>query len=248
MGPWPGRTFLKKPLSDIDSSLTIASRLEAMHRNLTPGVVLLAVSKGHPPEAIEAAYATGQRCFAESRLQEAETKIKALGQRCPALEWHFIGPLQANKVRRVVKNFSWIHSLDGLKLAQRLNRIAGEEQCYPQVLLQVKLRPDPSKGGFSPEQVADHLDALARLPHLQLRGLMTMAPMGLQSDELYGLFSDCQQLAQQLRAHLPSPAAMVFNQLSMGMSRDWPQAVAAGSTIVRIGSYIFGPRQPAQVS
>lgn len=221
---------------------TIAGCLEALHHRLPPGVTLLAVSKGQPPEAIEQAYAAGQRRFGESRLQEAEPKIRALRQRCPELEWHFIGRLQANKVRPVAKAFAWIHSLDRLSLAQRLDRIAGEEGCCPQVLLQVKLRPDPGKVGFSPEQLTGHLPTLSHLSHLKLRGLMTMAPLGLELDQLHHLFCDCRQLAHQLRARLPSATARDFNQLSMGMSRDWPQAVAAGSTLVRIGNDIFGPR------
>lgn len=225
--------------------MTIANRLESLHHRLPPGVTLLAVSKGQLSQAIEQAYAAGQRRFGESRLQEAEPKIRALRQCCPGLEWHFIGQLQANKVRPVAKAFAWIHSLDRLSLAQRLDRIAGDEGRCPQVLLQVKLRPDPNKGGFPPEQLTSHLSTLAHLSHVKLRGLMTMAPLGLDLDQLHHLFSDCRQLAQQLRAHLPSAVARDFNQLSMGMSRDWPQAVAAGSTIVRIGNDIFGPRPPA---
>ncbi|HBP54160.1 MAG TPA: YggS family pyridoxal phosphate-dependent enzyme [Synechococcus sp. UBA8638] len=223
---------------------TIANRLEVLRHRLPPGVTLLTVSKGHPWQAVEQAYTAGQRRFGESRLQEAEPKISALRQRCPGLEWHFIGQLQANKVRPVAKAFAWIHSLDRLSLAQRLDRIAGDEGRCPQVLLQVKLRPDPNKGGFPPEQLTSHLATLAHLSHVKLRGLMTMPPLGLEPDQLHRLFSDCRQLAQQLRARLPSPVARDFNQLSMGMSRDWPQAVAAGSTLVRIGNDIFGPRQP----
>lgn len=220
--------------------LTIAGCLEALQHRLPPGVTLLAVSKGQPAEAVEQAYAAGQRCFGESRLQEAAPKITALRQRCPQLEWHFIGQLQANKVRPVARAFAWIHSLDRLSLAQRLDRIAGEEGCCPQVLLQVKLRPDRGKGGFSAEQLTSHLPTLVHLSHLKLRGLMTMAPLGLDSDQLHRLFSECRHLSCQLRARLPLAVARDFNQLSMGMSRDWPQAVAAGSTLVRIGSGIFG--------
>lgn len=222
--------------------LTIAGCLEALQHRLPPGVTLLAVSKGQPAEAVEQAYAAGQRCFGESRLQEAAPKITALRQRCPQLEWHFIGHLQANKVRPVAKAFAWIHSLDRISLAQRLDRIVGEEGCCPQVLLQVKLRPDPGKAGFSPEQLTSHLPTLVHLSHLKLRGLMTMAPLGLEPDQLHRLFSECRRLSYQLRARLPSAVARDFNQLSMGMSRDWPQAVAAGSTLVRIGSGIFGAR------
>ena len=226
----------------MDNDFTIASRLEALRRRLPPGVTLLAVSKGQSPEAVAQAWAAGQRRFGESRFQEAAPKISALQQRCPGLEWHFIGHLQANKVRPVAKVFGWIHSLDRPSLAQRLDRIAGEEGCCPQVLLQVKLRPDPDKAGFSPEQLSCHLPALLELSHLKLRGLMTMAPQGLEREQLHLLFSDCRQLAQQTRERLSPAVARDFNQLSMGMSRDWPQAVAAGSTVVRIGNDIFGPR------
>ncbi|WP_306806805.1 YggS family pyridoxal phosphate-dependent enzyme [Candidatus Synechococcus spongiarum] len=227
---------------EIMGHLTVASYLEALRHRLPPGVTLLAVSKGQPAEAVEQVYAAGQRCFGESRLQEAAPKITALRQRCPQLEWHFIGQLQANKVRAVAKAFAWIHSLDRLSLAQRLDRIAGEEGCCPQVLLQVKLRPDPGKVGFSAEQLTSHVPTLVRLSHLKLRGLMTMAPLGLDSDQLHRLFSECRHLSCQLRACLPPAVARDFNQLSMGMSRDWPQAIAAGSTLVRIGSGIFGAR------
>ena len=224
----------------MENHLTIANRLEALHHHLPPDVTLVAVSKGRSPEAIEQAYATGQRCFGESRLQEAEPKIRALQQRCPGLEWHFIGQLQTNKVRPVVKSFAWIHSLDRLPLAQRMDRIAGEEGRCPQVLLQVKLRPDPDKGGFSPEQLTSQLPTLLHLSHLKLRGLMTMAPLGLGAQQLHALFADCRRLAQQLKTCFPPAMAQDFNQLSMGMSQDWSQAVAAGSTIVRIGNHIFG--------
>ena len=225
----------------MDNDLSIASCLDALRHRLPPGVTLLAVSKGQPAEAVAQAYAAGQRRFGESRLQEAVPKIRALGQRCPQLEWHFIGQLQSNKVRPVARAFAWIHSLDRLSLAQRLDRIAGEQGCCPQVLLQVKLRPDPGKGGFSAEQLTNSLPTLVHVSHLKLRGLMTMAPLGLDPDELHRLFSDCRRLSHELRARLPPAMARDFNQLSMGMSRDWPQAVAAGSTLVRIGGHIFGP-------
>ena len=221
---------------------TIAGCLDALQHRLPLGVTLLAVSKGQPAEAVEQAYAAGQRCFGESRLQEAVPKITALRQRCPHLEWHFIGQLQANKVRPVVKAFAWIHSLNRLGLAQRLDRIAGEEGCCPQVLFQVKLRPDPGKVGFSAEQLTSHLPRLVHLSHLKLRGLMTMAPLGLDPDQLHRLFSECCHLSYELRSRLPPAVARDFNQLSMGMTGDWPQAVAAGSTLVRIGSGIFGDR------
>ena len=206
-------------------------RLAAIQEALPADVHLLAVSKGHPPEAVRALAALGQRSFAESRLQEAQVKQDALRD-LPPLDWHFIGRLQANKVRAVLRRFAWLHSIDALSLAQRVSRIASEEGCTPKVFLQVKLRSDPSKGGFSPEALHQAWPELRSLPSLQIRGLMTMAPLGLSSEQRTSLFADCACLAHELG----------LQDCSMGMSGDWPEAVAAGSTWVRIGSSLFGPK------
>lgn len=189
------------------------------------------MSKGQPAAAIRAAVAAGQRSFGESRLQEAIAKQAALAD-LPPLDWHFIGRLQANKVRGVVRHFGTIHSLDSLALGQRLARIAAEEQRSPAVLFQVKLRPDPAKTGFSAEELRRHWPALQALAPLRPVGLMTIAPLGLTVQQRQALFADCAALARELG--LPD--------VSMGMSGDWPQAAAAGSTWVRIGSALFGER------
>lgn len=208
-----------------------AERLAAIRAQLPASTQLLAVSKGHPAAAIRELAGLGQRSFGESRLQEAGPKQDELAD-LPGLDWHFIGRLQANKVRPVLQRFAWLHSVDSLPLAERVARIALEEGVSPKVLLQVKLRPDPAKGGFEPEALRQAWPQLQALPALQLVGLMTMAPLGLDAAERQSLFHDCAALARELG----------LEQLSMGMSGDWREAAAAGSSWVRIGSALFGPK------
>jgi len=192
---------------------------------------LLAVSKGHPASSIRALAQAGQRSFGESRLQEATGKQQELADGVD-LDWHFIGRLQANKVRPVLKQFSTIHSVDSLVLAERISRIAGEEGLLPSIFLQVKLRPDPNKGGLSVEELEREWPRLEQLPNLRIVGLMTMAPLGVEGADRQALFAECSALAQRLG----------LAELSMGMSGDWPEAAAAGSTWVRVGSALFGPK------
>lgn len=207
-----------------------AERLAAIRAQLSASTQLLAVSKGHPAAAIRELAGLGQRSFGESRLQEAAAKQEELADL--SLDWHFIGRLQANKVRGVLRHFGTIHSLDSLPLAQRAARIAAEETLSPAVLFQVKLRPDPGKTGFSAEELRQAWPRLAALAPLRPVGLMTIAPLGLSPGERQALFADCAALARELG----------LRELSMGMSGDWPEAVAAGSTWVRIGSTLFGAR------
>jgi pyridoxal phosphate enzyme (YggS family) len=209
----------------------LATRLAEFRRRLPPQARLLAVSKGQPASVIRRAAALGQRSFGESRLQEAVAKQAELADIAP-LDWHFIGRLQANKARGVLRHFGTIHSVDSLELAQRLARIASEEGLRPDLLLQVKLRPDPAKTGFSPEALRAAWPQLRLLPAVRLVGLMTIAPLGLTAGERETLFRECAELAAELG--LPD--------LSMGMSGDWPEAVVAGSTWVRLGTALFGER------
>jgi|TARA_B100000959_G_scaffold139188_1_gene146280 hypothetical protein len=194
-------------------------------------VHLLAVSKGHPAALIRQLAELGQQDFGESRLQEALPKLEALAD-LKVLRWHFIGRLQANKVRAVVRSFAVIHSVDSQPLAERISRIAAEENCCPEVLLQVKLRDDPTKGGFSLEQLKQAWPELVQLPHLKIIGLMTMAPLALDLEQRQELFRDCRDLADQLD----------LSDCSMGMSGDWPVAIKAGATWLRLGSILFGAR------
>lgn len=212
----------------------LAARLAALRRQLPAQARLLAVSKGQPVEAIRAAAAAGQCSFGESRLQEAAAKQAQL-QDLGALDWHFIGRLQANKARGVLRHFSTIHSVDSLELAERLQRIAAEEGLSPAILFQVKLAPDPAKTGFEAEALRQAWPRLSGLQPLRPVGLMTIAPLGLDHEELLALFGRCRDLAAEL----------ALSELSMGMSGDWREAVAAGSTWVRLGSALFGPRPAA---
>lgn len=189
------------------------------------------MSKGQPADRIRAAVAAGQACFGESRLQEAIAKQTELADLAP-LDWHFIGRLQANKVRPVLRHFATVHSLDSLALARRMARIAAEEDLSPAVFCQVKLRPDPAKTGFEAEALRECWPELSALAPLRIQGLMTIAPQGLALRERRALFVDCAALARDLG----------LRELSMGMSGDWPEAAAAGSTWVRIGSGLFGAR------
>ncbi|UPM49727.1 YggS family pyridoxal phosphate-dependent enzyme [Synechococcus sp. A10-1-5-1] len=209
-----------------------AARLQALNEHLPSHTRLLAVSKGHPSSSIRELAEAGQRSFGESRLQEATAKQQELAD-LEGLDWHFIGRLQANKVRPVLKQFSSIHSVDSPALAERISRIAGEEGLNPSVFLQVKLRPDPNKGGLTADELEREWPRLQQLPNLRIVGLMTMAPLGLEAEQRQELFADCSALAQRIG----------LAELSMGMSGDWPEAAAAGSTWVRVGSALFGPKR-----
>ena len=209
----------------------LAARLAELAGQLPPATRLLAVSKGQDAATIREAVALGQRSFGESRLQEAQAKQEQLADLGP-LDWHFIGRLQANKARAVLRHFGSIHSVDSLELAQRLQRIAAEEGLAPAVLFQVKLRPDPAKTGFDAEEFRQAWPLLRDLAPLRSVGLMTIAPRDLTEEERRRLFQECADLA----------AEHGLEQLSMGMSGDWAEAAAAGSTWVRIGSGLFGPK------
>ncbi len=195
-------------------------------------VELLAVSKTFPVEAVREAYEAGQRAFGESRQQEAAPKIEAL----PAdIFWHFIGGLQRNKVRKVLQGgFGCIHSVDSLRLAEYLDRVAGEEGKRPGVYLEVNVAGEASKGGFSPEELLAAAESLPALGHLDLLGLMAIPP----GEGARGWFAKTRELRDRLEAR----SGLRLPGLSMGMSGDFEDAVMEGSTIVRVGSALFGNR------
>ncbi|AHJ29758.1 Hypothetical protein YggS [Nodularia spumigena CCY9414] len=200
---------------------------------------MIAVSKTFPAEDIRAAYNAGIRDFGENRIQEAASKQAEL-QDLPDITWHFIGGLQSNKAKKALELFDWIHSVDNLKLAQRLNQLAQQLGVTPQVCLQVKILPDPNKSGWTvPELLAD-LDALNQCKNLQIQGLMTIPPLGLNDTEIISVFNATHKLAQEIEeqnwSHLKMP------ELSMGMSGDYQLAVQAGATMVRLGTILFGKR------
>ena len=212
----------------------IAHACEAAARK-PDAVGLLAVSKTFGPEAVRAVAALGQRDFGENYVQEALTKMAAL-QDCPLI-WHCIGPLQSNKTRAVAEHFDWVHTVDRLKIAQRLSEQRPAHLPPLKVLIQINISDEQSKSGI-PLEALDALAAeIAELPHLELRGLMAIpAP----ESEYVRQFAVAQQMAvafARLKTRYPT-----VDTLSLGMSDDMEAAIAAGSTMVRIGTAIFGAR------
>lgn len=200
-------------------------------------VRLLAVSKTFGPEAVRQAHAAGQIAFGENYIQEAVDKIAAL--RDLPLEWHCIGPIQSNKTRLVAEHFDWVHSIDRLKIAERLSAQRPAHLPPLQVCLQVNTDGGPTKSGALPEQVLALARAVATLPQLTLRGLMTI-PDPVQGFEAeVALHRRATALFEQVRTELALPR---FDTLSMGMTADLEAAIAAGSTLVRVGTAIFGQR------
>jgi len=203
-------------------------------------ITLLAVSKGQPAEAIQNAYEQGQRHFGENYIQEALEKQQQLSDLTNII-WHFIGPIQSNKTRKVAENFDWVHSVDRIKVAERLNRLRNSHPHPLNICLQVNINTEESKSGLLVNEVEEVAHAVARLPNLKLRGLMAI-PKNNQSDiEQHSSFAAVAQLLSNLRNS--SPQLATLDTLSMGMSADLEAAIEEGATIVRIGTAIFGPRQ-----
>lgn len=206
---------------------------------LPASVRLIAVSKTFGAEAVRAAYGAGARDFGENRVQEAIEKQAALND-LDGITWHLIGHLQSNKVKKAVEIFDWIHSLDELALAQKVDRLAGELGRRPKCCLQVKLAPDADKFGWQRDRLWDELAAIDELSSLEVRGLMAIAPLGFDRAQTQALFEQVRELAAEIAARPWQRLRM--EELSMGMSNDWPLAVAAGATMVRLGRTVFGDR------
>jgi pyridoxal phosphate enzyme (YggS family) len=200
-------------------------------------VALLAVSKTFPTEDVRAAHAAGQRMFGENYVQESLTKIEALADLRASLEWHFIGPLQSNKTRPVAENFDWVHSVDRLKIAQRLAEQRPAHLPPLNVCLQVNVSGEASKAGVTPAEAAEAAHAIAALPQLRLRGLMSIPEPADTIEEQRAPHRQLRELFEWLRAD-----GLALDTLSMGMSGDLEAAVLEGATIVRIGTAIFGNR------
>ena len=201
-------------------------------KNQIPSNVnILAVSKGFKSQEIKTIQNIGQNDFGESKFQEAFEKqliLKDLKQ----IKWHFIGRIQSNKIRKIVQNFKYIHSVDSFEKLQKISSISYEEKKNPFIMLQVKLSEDPSKGGFKPELLISKWREIQELKNITLRGLMTINPRGLSSKENSELFKKCRSLADSFQ----------LKDCSMGMSGDYEEAIDAGSTWLRLGSFIFGDR------
>lgn len=201
-------------------------------------IVLVAVSKTFPPGDVRAARAAGQRDFGENQVQEAVAKIEALADL--DLVWHFIGPVQSNKTRPVAERFAWVHSVDRLKIAERLSAQRPEGTAPLQVCVQVNVSGEATKSGVAPAEAAALARAVAALPRLRLRGLMAIPEptddVALQRRR----FETLRKLKDRLVAD-----GLALDTLSMGMSDDLEAAVAAGATMVRVGTAIFGARSQA---
>ena len=250
---------------------TISSTLQAVKQRIAAAarqagrdpaqVMLLAVSKTFPAEAVDEAWQAGQRAFGESYVQEAVEKIarvdallrtdiesahnnRSSGVASPEgpllrpLEWHFIGPLQSNKTRPIAENFAWVHGIDRLKIAERLAAQRPAELPDLQVCLQVNVSGEASKSGIAPQELAELARAVRTLPRLKLRGLMAIPEPTGDSAVRHRRFAELRQLLEQLNRR-----GYALDTLSMGMSDDLEAAVAEGATIVRVGSAIFGTRK-----
>jgi pyridoxal phosphate enzyme (YggS family) len=203
------------------------------------GIALLAVSKAFPAEAVIAAARAGQHRFGESYVQEAVAKIAQVRDIAPelALEWHFIGPIQSNKTRAIAERFDWVHSVDRLKIAQRLSEQRPADRPPLAVLIQVNVGGEASKSGIAPAEVSALAHAVARLPRLQLRGLMAIPEPEQDAARSRVAFARLRDLLERLRRE-----GLAVDTLSMGMSADLEAAIAEGATIVRVGTAIFGER------
>ena len=224
---------------------TIASNLQAVRDAISAAAIgagrrenevkLLAVSKNFAPDMLREAYHAGQRCFAESYVQEALDKIAALHDL--TIVWHYIGPIQSNKTRAIAENFAWVHSVDRLKLAERLSAQRPEHLPDLQVCLQVNISGEDTKSGVRPNEVSGLAHTIAALPRLKLRGLMAVpAPANNIAGQRLP-FAQLRKLRDELNRQ-----GLQLDTLSMGMSHDFAAAIAEGATIVRIGTAIFGVR------
>lgn len=227
---------------------TIAERLQAVKASIhaaaeecgrqAEAVRLLAVSKAHPAEKIREAYAAGQRLFGENYLQEGLDK-QALLADLP-LEWHFIGPIQSNKTQAIAQHFAWVHGVDRLKIAERLNAARTATLPPLQICIQVNISGEASKSGVAPAEIEPLATAILQLPRLRLRGLMSIPAPTSDTTIQHAQFRMVREAFENLKQRLPQ--ATDLDTLSIGMSEDYVAAIAEGATIVRIGSAIFGNR------
>jgi len=225
---------------------TIPENIQQLHKRIgqacmaasrpVQSVTLLVVSKTFPGDAVRAAVAAGERRFGENYVQEGVDKIAELADLRAQIEWHMIGPLQSNKTRAVAEAFDWVHSVDRLKIAQRLSEQRPPELPPLHICLQVNISGEDSKSGAAPAEVPALAAAIARLPRLKLRGLMAIPEPAADFES--------QRLPHRALAALlrSLPQELELDTLSMGMSADMAAAIAEGATLVRVGSAIFGSR------
>lgn len=221
--------------------MSITQNIVRLRVSLPKEVTLVAVSKFHPVEALQEAYNAGQRVFGESRAQELAAKQKVLPQ---DIEWHFIGPLQSNKIKEIAPFVHTIHSIDSLKLLSEVDRLAAKHDRSIRVLLEIRVAEEDTKHGLSPDECKELLqdEAIANLQHTRICGLMAMATYTDDTEQIRDEFQTVHNLFTELRQTLfrNNPD---FTEISMGMSHDYPIAIEEGSTMVRIGTTIFGERE-----
>ena len=224
--------------ADIEKS--IAKRDTHHVVNQSGGVTLLSVSKGQPAQKLREAYEAGQSKFGENYLQEALNKQSELQDL--NIEWHFIGPIQSNKTQLIAQHFNWVHGVDRLKIAQRLND-ARPSDCLPlQICLQVNISGEASKSGIAPSELINLVKDVSALPRLALRGLMTIPEPTQDAAMKHAQFRQMRELLKNLIKQ-----GYALDTLSMGMSSDYQIAIEEGATIIRVGSAIFGAR-PAKIT
>lgn len=229
------------------TNLSVTSRLTSVKARIQSAcleagrdpesVTLLAVSKTKPLADILEAYEAGQRDFGENYAQETIEKCQQ--SILADIQWHFIGPLQSNKTRPIAESVDWVHTIDRLKIAQRLSDQRPSSMAPLKVLIQVNISDDPAKAGVTPSQVGRLAEQIAALPNLEIKGLMTITAAGLNETELASQFRELKNLQTTLIKRYSS-----CTEVSMGMSNDFELAIACGATMVRIGSDIFGARAP----
>lgn len=235
---------------DLTRTEAIAANLESVRRRMAAAALrsgrnpsdvrLVAVSKQHPLEDIEAAMAAGQLDFGENRLEELWPKVEAARARgLDAIRWHMIGVIQSRKTRDAIGPFVLIHSVDRVKIAQRLSRDAIAAGCVMDVLLEINVSGEATKHGFTPDELRSVAGDLLALPGIRIHGLMTMAPFEVEPEATRPVFRALRMLRDELAARFPQGD---WRELSMGMTNDFEVAIEEGATIVRIGSAIFGAR------
>jgi pyridoxal phosphate enzyme (YggS family) len=235
-----GMSFIKANLENIKERITQAAK--ACDRP-TSDIQLLAVSKTFPAEDVRTCFESGQRAFGENYVQEGVAKITALQDLRTQIEWHFIGPLQSNKSRDVAENFDWVHSIDRLKIAQRLNDQRPSDLPRLNVCIQVNISGESSKSGVPPHDVVELCKDISALPNLLLRGLMSIPEPTDDITQQRHAHSELHKLLELLKASKElDQSKMQLDTLSMGMSSDIEAAIAEGSTMVRVGTAIFGKR------
>lgn len=231
--------MLKDNLKNVDEKITKACERSSRNRE---DVTLIAVSKTKPIETLQEAYDLGVRVFGENKVQELTEKYDALPK---DIHWHMIGHLQRNKVKYIIDKVDLIHSVDSIRLAETIDKEAEKHNLVANILIEVNVAKEESKFGLMPEELDSFIDEIAKLKHVQVKGLMTIAPFVENPEENRTIFADLRKLSVDIaKKNIDNVNVSI---LSMGMTNDYEVAVEEGATLVRVGTGIFGARNYAQV-